>query len=179
LFLTLSPPPPPPVAEDAENDWYHRLQTLQNELNRQSEWILSFSLSGIFDKPSDLPKAWHQVQFIHITPGIDAVTNVGQMKNIPGSSRRLAVSIEMPLMMYNAMYGGNGQAVYDIYRECVDSLPDTGDTALPDLVFNMLHDLLVLFRIENPAAMADVTIPEYIRSNRKDIFETQFPECFH
>ena len=39
--------------------------------------------------------------------------------------------------------------------------------------------MLMQMKLENPAAFYDVNIPAYIPNNQNDLFEKQYPNCFH
>jgi AraC-like DNA-binding protein len=159
-------------------NWLPRLQSLRSELNRRINLPLSFALSDVFDKASGLPRAWRQLQFIHITPGIDDLVSVGRIKeNSPGGAR-LPVNINMPQMVYLALYNGNDAAACAILEECVSLLPETGDHLVSGLIFNMLHDIVMLLKLENPSILLNINVPRYEGSRREDLFKKDFPGCF-
>jgi AraC-like DNA-binding protein len=160
-----------------EDNWFPRFQSLRSELNRQINLPLSFSLSDVFDKASDLPRAWRQLQFIHVTPGIDDLVSVGQMKDDPPGRAQLPLNIYTPQMIYLALCNGNDAAACAILEECMPLLSETGGL-VSGLVFNMLHDVIMLLKLENPSILLNINAPRYEGSRREDLFKKDFPGCF-
>ena len=165
-----------PLANSDEN-WYKSLDSLRNNLNRTINYSLYFSLSDIFNKPEELIKAWRQLQFIHTTPGIDDLVSIMRIKNAADYSG-LPINIGIPQMIYNALISGNDTMACAILHECFASLPLSNNNLLPALVFNMLHDMIVLLKLENSELLKDVNIPQYKRGNEYDLFINQFPDSF-
>jgi AraC-like DNA-binding protein len=143
---------------------------------------LYFSVSEAFDKPMDLPKAWRQLQLIRVTPGVDDLISVGQIKDTAGGVVRLPFSIGIPQMIHNALCRGNDSAACAILEESLEessSFQATEDYyLLSALIYNMLHDMIVLLKLENPVLLQDVTIPQHERGHEDDLFTKQFPDCF-
>jgi AraC-like DNA-binding protein len=162
----------------AEDNWFPRLQSLRSELNHQINLPLSFSLSDIFNKASDLPRAWRQLQFIHITPGIDGLISAGQIKEGSPGIARLPININIPQMIYLALCNGNDAAACAILEECVSLLLETEDHLVSGLVFNMLHDIIILLKLENPSVLVNINVPRYEGNRQEDLFKKDFPGCF-
>jgi AraC-like DNA-binding protein len=162
----------------ADDNWLPRLQSLRSELNRQINLPLSFSLGDIFGEASDLPRAWRQLQFIHITPGIDDLISVGQMRDDPPGRARLPVNINMPQMIYIALCNGNDAAACAILEECVPLVLEIEDRLVSGLVFNMLHDVIMLLKLENPSILLNINAPRYEGNRQEDLFKKDFPGCF-
>jgi AraC-like DNA-binding protein len=161
-----------------EDNWFPRLQSLRSELNHQIDLPLSFSLSDIFNKASDLPRAWRQLQFIHITPGIDGFITVGQVKEDSPAIVRLPININMIQMIYLALCNGNDAAACAILEECASLLSETEDHLVSGLVFNMLHDIIMLLKLENSSVLLNINVPRYEGSRQEDLFKKDFPGCF-
>jgi AraC-like DNA-binding protein len=166
-----------PLRERGEY-WYPRLQELRNSLNQQMDLLLSFSLSDIYEKSSDLPRAWQELQSIHGTSGIEKLISVGQIKNIAQSKYRIPVNISMLQMIHNALSNGNDTTACNILAECIADMPEDGDQFISGVVFNLLRDMLILLKTENQAVLVNEEIPRYVRGEDKNLFEKQFPECF-
>jgi AraC-like DNA-binding protein len=165
-----------PVSGEA-GDWYSRLRALGVDLMRQIDLTLNFSLSDIFDKPSDLPKAWQQLQLIRVLPDINHLIGVEQMKTVPAP--QLPLSIDMLLMICNALRNANDAGAVVILGECAALLPEPEDPMLSELTFSMLSAMIVQLKTEYPALLQDIPSPVYARGNQRDLFGKQFPECFH
>ena len=163
---------------DNNQNWYRRLESLRDELNLDADYSLYFSMSDIFSKPLDLPRAWRQLQFIHATPGIDDLVSVQRIKDTASGDAQLPVNIGMSQMIYNALCNGNAPTACAILEECTASLEADENYLLPALVFNMLHDMIILLKLENPDLLSDINIPRYERGNEDELFKKQFPECF-
>jgi AraC-like DNA-binding protein len=161
--------------------WYARLQALRNELNPQVDITLSFALSEIFDKASDLSRAWQQLQFIHILRGSDYMTGVERIKDIPADHIQLPLNISMLEMIYNSLNNANAAAACSILRDCVALFSEpakTEDELISNIIHSRLSNMVMQLKLENPALLFDVNIPAYVQGNRRDLFERQFPECF-
>jgi AraC-like DNA-binding protein len=98
-----------------------------------------------------------------------------QMKNMV--PHRLPFNINMPQMIYNSLSNGNDTAACAILKECADSLPAAGDNPLPVLIFNMLYDMLIFLKMENPSLL-NINVPNYVRGQQEELLRKQFPECF-
>jgi AraC-like DNA-binding protein len=161
--------------------WYTRLQALRNELNPQVDLTLSFALSEVFDRPSDLSRAWQQLQFIHILRGSDYMTGVERIKDIPVDNIQLPLNITMLEMIYNSLNNANDASACSILRDCAALLsesPESEDDLISNIIHNRLSNMVMQLKLENPAVLFDINIPVYVQGSRQDLFERQFPECF-
>jgi AraC-like DNA-binding protein len=166
---------------DGKNPWYTRLQALRNELNPQVDLTLSFALSEVFDKPSDLNRAWQQLQFIHILRGSDYMTGVEQIKDIPPDNIQLPLSITMLEMIYNSLNNANDATACSILHDCAALLPELSeskDELISSIIHSRLSNMVMQLKLENPAILSDINIPAYVQGSRQNLFEIQFPECF-
>jgi AraC-like DNA-binding protein len=59
-----------PLREKGES-WYQKLQDLRDNLGRRMDLSLRFSLSGIYERPSELNRAWQELQSIHVTLALE------------------------------------------------------------------------------------------------------------
>jgi AraC-like DNA-binding protein len=161
-----------------DDSWHLRLQNLRSGLNRQIDMTLSFSLSDIFGKTSELPRAWQQLQFIHMLPGIDRLTTVEEMKDISAHNVRIPVNITTLEMIYDALRSANYSIVNTIMQECIDLLPRPEDPLISGLTYNMLSNMIMQLKLENPSTLIDIDIPVYAGGSQDDLFRKQIPECF-
>jgi AraC-like DNA-binding protein len=81
-------------------------------------------------------------------------------------------------MIYNALGSGNDEAACSIFSECAVELLRGRDMYMLGLVSNLLHDMLILLKKENPAILSNDEIPQRIRGREEELFNKQFPECF-
>jgi AraC-like DNA-binding protein len=161
--------------------WYMCLQELRNKLNLQVDLTLSFALSEVFDKPSDLSRAWQQLQFIHILRGSNYMTGIRRIKDIPADNIQLPLNITMLEMIYNSLNNANDATACSILRDCIALLPESPeleDELISNIIHSRLFNMVMQLKLENPAALFDINIPVYIQGSGKDLFERQFPECF-
>jgi AraC-like DNA-binding protein len=165
-----------PLQERCEY-WYPRLQELRNSLNQQMDLLLSLSLSGIYEKPPDLPRAWQELQSIHGTSGVENLISVGQIKDIPNPKYRIPINIAMLQMIYNALSNGNDNTACNILAECIADLSEDNEF-ISGVIFNLLRDMLILLKTENQAILINEEIPLYVRGEKKNLFKKQFPGCF-
>jgi AraC-like DNA-binding protein len=161
-----------------DDSWHMHLQYLRSELNRQIDMTLSFSLSDIFSKAPELPRAWQQLQFIHVLPGIDRLTTVEEMKNISAHNVRLPINITTLEMIYNALRGANYGIANTILQECIDLLPRPEDPLISGLTYNMLSNMIMQLKLENPSTLIDIDVPVYAWGSQDDLFKKQIPGCF-
>jgi AraC-like DNA-binding protein len=164
-----------------EDPWYTRLQALRNELNPQVDVTLSFALSEVFDRPSDLSRAWQQLQFIHILRGSNYMTGVERIKDIPADNIHLPLNITMLEMIYNSLNNANDATACSILRDCVALLPESPepeDELISNIIHSRLSNMIMQLKLENPAVLFDINIPAYVQGSRQDLFGRQFPECF-
>ena len=166
-----------PLAEKNEF-WHERLQDLRNSLNQEIDLALRFSLSGIFERPSDLNRAWQELQSIHIASGIENLVSVVQIKDLPNPKKHMPFTVTTLQMIYNALNNGNDDTACTILAECTADIFREKDMFVMGLLSNLLHDLLVLLKSENPGIPIDEEIPQYIRGREDTLLNTQFPECF-
>jgi len=159
-------------------DWYRMLQSLRNELSRISELSLTYGLSGIFDKPSDLVHAWNQLQLIHMTAGINDLTGVQDIRDFPVSKINFPLDINMFQMIYNALSNGNEVTACAILKERWDASALTDEKSFTELFYQLLKITLMLLKMRYPSLLYDVEIPVYGGENRSELFNKQFPECF-
>jgi AraC-like DNA-binding protein len=103
---------------------------------------------------------------------------VGQIKKDSPGNARLPVNITMPQMIYLALCNGNDAAACAILEECTSLLSETGDRLVSSLVFNMLHDIIMLLKLENPSILLNINVPRYEGSRQEDLFKKEFPGCF-
>jgi AraC-like DNA-binding protein len=157
--------------------WYTRLQELRSELNRKNEALFSFSLSSVFDKMSDLPDAWCQLQYIHMNPAIDTIFSIGQINNVVNKDD-FTFNAAVPQMIYDALNAGSGEAACSILVEHTALLKNKETNLLSGLVYNMIHDMLALIKLENAATLADIALPEFVSGQQEALFSKYFPECF-
>jgi AraC-like DNA-binding protein len=99
-------------------------------------------------------------------------------KNSPGSVR-LPVNINMPQIIYLSLCNGNDTAACAILEECVSLFSETEDHLVSGLVFNMVHDIIMLLKLENPSVLINIDVPCYEGSRQEDLFKKDFPCCFH
>ena len=166
-----------PVTDETGN-WHGLLETLCGELIKSVDYNLYFSLSNISYKPADLPKLWRQLQFIHSVPGLGDQQNMKKIRDTTGESAGHPVNIGLSQMIYNALCSGNESTACAILDECIVSLPPNEDNLLFTLVYNMLHDTIILLKLENPSLLQDIVIPRYEIGNEDFLFHKQFPACF-
>ena len=163
---------------EKENSWYNRLQALRSEINRQIELPLIVSLSDIFDKPSDLPRAWQQLQFMGTIPGTNYLTGVEQMNTVPLREVQIPLNINMTEMIYNALYSGNEATACAILKDSIRSFPKLGDPLILNFISNMLSNMITQLKLENPQILFDIDIPIYIQGKHEYHFSYEYPECF-
>ena len=159
-------------------DWYARFQLLRNELNRQSDLSLTCALSGFFDKPSDLVRAWNQLELIHMAAGINDLVSVQDIKHFPVSDVRFPLDLNMFQMIYNALSNGNEVTACAILKERWDASVLADEPSLAELFYRLLKDTVMVLKMKNPMLLFDVEIPVYINRNQDELFLKQFPECF-
>ena len=158
--------------------WHEQLKFLRNELNTETDINLSFALSDIFEKPSDIYRAWQQLQFIHVVSGNDYTTEIEQTGDIPGENIQLPLGITTLELIYNNLNDANDEIACSILLECSALLPNSEDDLIPAIIHSRLSNMLMQMKLENHTVLFDIDIPVYIRENRREIFEKQFPECF-
>jgi AraC-like DNA-binding protein len=137
---------------------------------------LSFALSESFDKISDLSRAWQQLQFIHALRGVDYMMDVKQIKDISPTNIQLPLNINMLEMLYNSLCNANDGTACSILRDC--QLPESDDELITSIIHNRLSNMIMQMKLENPAVLFEITVPEYVRGKQKELFEEEFPECF-
>ena len=164
-----------PLAGSGES-WYERLRDLRNNLNQRSGETLHFSLSGIYEKPADLPRAWQELQSIRIASGIEALVSVVQIKDIPHPAKRMSFNNTTLQMIYNALSNGSDETACNILLECTAEITSEKDMFVMSLFINLLYNMLLLLRSEN--TVIDCEIPRYISGREDDLLNRQFPECF-
>ena len=159
--------------------WYTKLQELRNDLNPETEEALQFSLGSVFEKPSDLPRAWEELQSISVASGIKKLISVGQINDIPNIINRIPLNITSLHMIYNMLSNGNDDKACNILRDCTSDLLKDRDMFIMEHTSNLLHEMLVLFKRENLAILINEEIPQYIRGREEDLFNIHYPDCFH
>ena len=82
-------------------------------------------------------------------------------------------------MIYNALGNGNDSTACKILSECTVDLERENDKFIWGVISNILHYMLILLKKENSDILIDEEIPHYIHGREKDLFNRQFPECFH
>jgi AraC-like DNA-binding protein len=162
---------------DPGDRWYARFQDLRSKLNQQSEEVLSFALSEVFERPQDLPRAWQQLQLINALPGVEHMRSVEQVENNQDDNFRFPLNISMLQMIYTSLCNANDETAGTILRECAVSLPEPEDYLISELTYSMLSNMILLFKLENPFLLT-ITAPEYVPGNQSYLFKEQFPECF-
>ena len=163
---------------DRDTSWYEKLFELRSELNRQIDEALHFSLSNICEKPSDMVKAWQELQSISGAPGIEDLVSIGRINDIPDYKNRIPINIAVLQMIYNALGNGNDHTACNILTECTNDLVRERDVFIPAIISNLLHNMLLLLKMENPAILANVEIPQHIPGREDELLRKQFPECF-
>jgi AraC-like DNA-binding protein/ABC-type sugar transport system permease subunit len=166
-----------PIDESPET-WFIRLQNLRSELDRQIDLPLRIFLSEVFTKPSDLPRAWQQLQFIRALPGINYLTSVEDIKAIPPHNVRLPLNITQLDMIYNALCNANDTTACAILKECTSTLPRPEDPLVSGHVSDFIKTMINQVKLENPSTLFHIEPPVYIEGNQDELFNELYPECF-
>jgi AraC-like DNA-binding protein len=174
---------------EGEASWYRRLEVLRETLNRQIALSLSIFLSDVFNKVSDLTRAWQQLQFMQMFLGVDSLTGVEQMSLVRQNSAdlwsgdssqkiHLPLNIAMTEIMYSALCGGDDVTACTILKECAESLAEMKDPFVFEHVSSMLSTMITQLKLENPSILFNVSVPVYIHGKSDEIFGEIFPACF-
>jgi len=155
-----------------------KLQDLRDSLNQQIDLALHFSLSGAYEKPPDLPKAWQELKSISIASGIGNLISIGQTGDVPNLPHQIPLNITKINMIYNALNNGNDDTARNILTEGTAELVRERDMFILGAITNLLHNMLVLLKRENQAILVNEEIPQYIPGREVELLETQFPDCF-
>ena len=159
-------------------DWHSEILFLRNELIKLTDLPLNFYLSGVFDKPQDLHQAWQQIRFFHTLSAKGNVTSAEEIPNSMAHGVQLPLNINMLEMIYNALCNANANTAEAILRECTKALPETEDPLIYSHISNLLSNLIVQLKLENPSILYDVYIPVYKPGTQYEFFNRLFPECF-
>ena len=62
-----------------------------------------------------------------------------------------------------------------ILDECIAILPKNLNYYIPALVYNILHDIISLLKLEDPILLKDITIPRHEMENEEDLFKKTIP----
>ena len=165
-----------PINEGEEN-WDRRIKDLQSKLNRETKVGLAFSLSDVFKKEADLFQAWQQVHFLQKASSIDGIINVSKMNNIPKQSQSAPLLIAMLQMIYDSIKSGNEKAACTILQETLSEIPMVNDSALSELIYTMLSNLILLIKMENSSSLASINIPVFAWDQWETLFSKEFPDC--
>ena len=162
-----------------ENDiWHEKLTTLRNALNSGTDTVLSFALSDIFYKPSEICRAWQQLQFIHALSDSNYMADVERTGDVPAGNIQLPISINALGMIYNSLNNADDTTACSILNDSVTALANLDDDLIINTIYDGLVNMLMRLKLEKPSVLYDINIPVYIKDKQRKIFEKDFPECF-
>ena len=163
---------------DKNESWYKKLQDLRNDLNQRTEEALHFSLSSNYQKPSDLPRAWQELQSIHIASGVENLISVVHINDISNQKKHIPFNITSLLMIYNALGNGSDDTACSILSECIAEFAGEKDMFILGLISNLLQDMLILLKTVNTSVLIHEEIPQYVRGREEELLKKEYPECF-
>ena len=139
--------------------------------------VIACALSDAYSQPEELHAAYQQALDLVFLPG--DMPFVRQMKDMPGESLRVPLSILDAEMLYNALRGGSLSVAVHILDNCLQELrADEDNVMLWRFVYNQVANAVARLRLENPSRLLHMIIPRYEHAEREKLFEEDLPACF-
>lgn len=159
---------------EAERD---KLNIVTQRLTDDFNIPFSFTLSSVFTRAQDLPRAYQQAQY----GSIRSHSNSGTASKAFSSDiqkQQLPLRIDMLQIIYSALCNGNLRIATSVLEECVDMLPQDNNYLISKHTHTMLASLILQIKLEQFESTFDVIIPAFDHVRKREDFLREFSDCF-
>lgn len=155
------------TAEDGHDNRAWLEQILQAS-QREFGMIFSYTLSEIYDHPTQLSEAFRQMD--------SESFNMRLLESTPVSSK-LPMSMENLQALYLTLINGDEKAALALLSACAALLIDGQDFFLCQYTYRLIANLLVMVKLESIYDLSGIPIPTFSQQNVVKLYTDELPRC--